>query len=476
MIVVGIVAVSGGVYWQRHREAPPVKVEKQTTAPATPTGLVDLAAERQAEVGIRIETIQPGTLQLTRRVPGRVAHNANRVVEIRAPASGVVKSTAVNVGDSVVAGQRLLVLSSTDVGLARDAVLQEEADLRLAQQAFEWSRQTGVNVQELVAGFDRRPTMTQLETMFADKPLGTHREQIVAAYSRLLLAELGEDQLKAAENAGAVSQRLTQERRSGREVAAAAFRSTLEQSRFAAKQQQDRDRAVVDQATRRLSISRERLAALVGPYAEPEAVTDAKSPEYSALMIRAPWAAIVESRSVVASSNVASADPLITLVDLNTVWISAELYEQDYAALDLGKIQELTALVPAVSDEPQKAPVRFTSTGVSQQTQAISLVAELPNTNRRYRPGMFAWIELPAGTKSSVLTVPLGAIVRQDGETFVFVAEGEHTFRRVDVELGAETSDRIEIRRGLATGDRVVTAGVFTLKSQLLLAAESGDE
>lgn len=475
--VILVLVVVGGVVWRQTRPAPELQpAAPQPAASAVPAGTVELHTAQQTAAGIQLETLRPGSLQLTRRVPGRVAYNANRVVEIRAPATGVVQSTAVNVGDTVKSGQPLLVLSSSDVGLARDAVLHDEAELRLAQQAFDWSRQTGVNVQELVTSFDKRPSMAEVVELFADKPLGTHREQIIAAYSRLQLAETGAEQLKAAEIAGAVSQRLASERRSEREVAAAAFRSTIEQSKFAAKQQQDRDRAALYQAARRVAISRERLTALVGPYGESQPVSDSQSTEYSKLTIRAPWAATVDARPVVASSNVAAADPLITLVDLDTVWINAELFEHDYAAVDLGKIQELSALVPAVSDQPQTASVRFTSTGVANQTQAIALVAELPNQSRRYRPGMFAWIELPAEIKTNVLAIPAGAVVRQDGETYVFVADSESRFRRVDVELGVETPERVEILRGLSPGDKVVTAGTFTLKSELLLAAESGDE
>lgn len=443
---------------------------------AVPEDVVVLTPEQQAEAGIRVEPIQVGEIQQTRRVPGRVIHNANKLLEIHAPVAGVVKEVSVNVGDAVAPGQRLITLTSSEVGLARDAVLRDEADLRLAEQSFEWSRQTGVNVQELVALLDKRPQMTEVEKLFADKPLGAHREQMVAAYSRLLLAEAGAAQMATAENSGAVSQRLAQQRRSDREVAAAAFASAVEQSRFAAKQQQDRDRAAVERAARMVAISRERLAALVGPYGELVHQGDSKTTEYSTLIVRAPWSAIVDSRQVIPSSNVTAAQPLVTLVDLDTVWINAELYEQDYAAIDLAKIKQLDVEIPAVAERPVTAQVRFVSAGLSPQTQSVSLVAELPNQSRRYRPGMFAWIELPAETVRDVLSLPAGAVVRQDDNAYVFVADGSNRFRRVDVELGAQAADRIEIRRGLTVGDRVVTAGAFTLKSELILASEPKEE
>ena len=63
-------------------------------------------------------------------------------------------------------------------------------------------------------------------------------------------------------------------------------------------------------------------------------------------------------------------------------------------------------------------------------------------------------------------------MVTHDQQTFVFVRENEHSFRRVFVETGREANDRIEIRSGLKDGDLVVFQGTFILKSELLLEAE----
>ena len=70
----------------------------------------------------------------------------------------------------------------------------------------------------------------------------------------------------------------------------------------------------------------------------------------------------------------------------------------------------------------------------------------------------------PAET-GKVLAVPKSAVVREQGETFVFVFDGGETFERRQVALGAEGADFYEIVSGLKEGERVVIEGVYQLRT-----------
>ena len=79
---------------------------------------------------------------------------------------------------------------------------------------------------------------------------------------------------------------------------------------------------------------------------------------------------------------------------------------------------------------------------------------------------------VPAGPPRSGVAVPERAVVVHEGKAFVFVPESEHNYRRVDVEVGSTENGLTEITSGLKPGDQVAVAGVFKLKSELLLAGE----
>ena len=61
--------------------------------------------------------------------------------------------------------------------------------------------------------------------------------------------------------------------------------------------------------------------------------------------------------------------------------------------------------------------------------------------------------------------MPKSAVVREQGQTFVYVLTGGETFERRTVSLGAEGADFYEVKSGLKENDRVVVEGVYQLRT-----------
>jgi multidrug efflux pump subunit AcrA (membrane-fusion protein) len=132
----------------------------------------------------------------------------------------------------------------------------------------------------------------------------------------------------------------------------------------------------------------------------------------------------------------------------------------------------LTVESPALPGREFSARVKFIGAAVSAANRTLPLVCELDNPERLFKPGMFVWVTVPPAKPRTVLAVSPASLLHHDGKAFVFVAEGPETFRRVDVEVGAETTRWVEITAGLTAGQAVVDAGAFYLKSELLLERE----
>ena len=73
------------------------------------------------------------------------------------------------------------------------------------------------------------------------------------------------------------------------------------------------------------------------------------------------------------------------------------------------------------------------------------------------------FISILLKTIDKVLTVPKEAVLKERGESFVFVANGD-AFMRQKVVVGSKDHLYIEIRDGLYEGDQVVTKGNHELK------------
>jgi len=408
IIAVVLLATVALAAWRPWRGAPAESVGDERTDDKA-RGIVRLSASKLAAANLHVEPIAVHELQELRTVPGRITYNTSKRLELNAPAAGVVKKVFVGPGQAVKSGDSLIVLTSSDIGLARDEVAQCEADLKLAVKEHEWSSQITENLDDLLVELKLRPKIVDVEKAFADRVLGDHRDKLMGAYSKLLLAEAVTADTRPLTERGVLSGRIAQERRSSLEVAGATFSSVGEQSKFDAARRRDRTKAAVEHAERMLAISRQRLRTLCGPFSELTAADDGSS---SDVVLKAPFDGVIDERHTVEAARVAGGDPLFVLANTDTVWVSAEVHERDWAMV--GSVSNGVVMVtnPSLDAPPVPAKVAFISGKVTPETRSVPLVAELDNAQHLYKPGMFVWVALPAGKPHERLAVRPAAIAR----------------------------------------------------------------
>jgi cobalt-zinc-cadmium efflux system membrane fusion protein len=409
-------------------------------------------------------------LQPIATVPGEITYDATRRLPVAAPVSGIVADVLVEPGQPIAAGQPLAVLSSAEVGMARDNVLARQAEVALAQKEQAWADQVATNVNSLVATLSQRPKLAELERDLDQQMLGEYRETVLGAYSKLVLAEQLLGSVDSLHDTGAVSRRSIDERRSNREVAAALFRSTCETAQRETARHRDKTRALAEQAERLLAVAQQELANLLGPAADMSPVTDRE--KLSQLVLLSPLAGRLAERQAVKAARVTAGAPLFTVADNSQLWVSAEIHERDWPALDVAQQGSVAVRIPALGGDKRPAEVRFIGSQVAADSRSVPLVAELANADGRLKPGLFVWVEVPLAQSRPALTVPAGAVMRHENQPFVFVPAGTGEYRRVDVRTGRESQGMVEIVTGLRPGDQVVDGGAFFLKSELLLERE----
>ena len=479
LLVVGLAGVGGGYWLSRHHPPAPLEasVPAQTDAPtaaAEPAAVpseVRLSPEKLAAAHLRTEICELRDVQESRSIPGRIEYNASRLLELRAPVAGVARRVCVQPGDRVEAGTLLAVLDGPEIGTARAEIAQQEVELDLRVREYEWANQLAANLEELLQQLHAGTELPVIERNFEEKVLGEHREKILSAYSRYLLSETLVANMTSLVSQGISSSKLLKERQSVKEVAGAEFRGVGEQSLFDARQRRDRARGAAEFARKSLRVAEQRLAALAGNFVQSmEAASESLLTE---IELRAPFAGTIEQRSIVQSERLTPNQLLFLLADTETLWVAAEIRESHWEALRIQPDQELHVRAPALPGHVLHCRVQYAGGSVSAQTRAVPLVATIDNAGRLLRPGMFVRVSIPTGEPQRVLAVPASALLRDDGQAFVFVQEDEQRFRRVDVEPGFETEDWVTIPSGLAAGARVVVEGTFALKSELLLEGES---
>jgi HlyD family secretion protein len=147
---------------------------------------------------------------------------------------------------------------------------------------------------------------------------------------------------------------------------------------------------------------------------------------------------------------------------LDPIKIKAELTEEA-AALVRGK-EELSFYISG-STEKLKAKVSYLADVVSTSSKAYSLELELPNQDRKLKPGMKVQVLLTEDQDQIVVTVPTLSVVRESGESFVFVMVGDIVEKR-KVTLGRLSDTDQEVTSGVNEGEQLVTSGQNQLKDK----------
>ena len=136
-------------------------------------------------------------------------------------------------------------------------------------------------------------------------------------------------------------------------------------------------------------------------------------------------------------------------------------FERDVPNVKVGQAVSLV-LRPFKSWRAQGV-IKAISADLEKAKRTAHLWIEVPNRDYRLKPQMAVDISILLSTTGHVLTVPREAVLKEGGESFVFVANGD-AFLRQKVVVGAEDHLYYEIREGLYEGDQVVTRGNHELK------------
>lgn len=435
--------------------------------------------------GIALATAEPREMQQILTVPGRLGYDARHLLVVRSQVEGVVTEVFVRVREAVQAGTALAVLSSPDVGLARNQVESRQAAVRIASRAAEWASTVAGNVEALVGDLRSHPPLTEIQPQYAEKTLGENRERIIGSYSTLLHAERAYASTEKLGERKLLAERLVEERQRNLQVARAAFLATCEEAIFDTRQARDKAEADLNEARRLLEVARRHLTSLIGPG---EAVTPAADREAqsasdieddgrdpSRLTLRTPQRGIVEDVFAVVGQHVHDGERLFVVADTAKLWVEAAIHERQWTEVEVTDGEQIRVTVPGGAVHEASARVTHVGATVEEESRSVPLIAELDNDDAHYKPGMFVWVDLPQGEKLQTLAVPSSAVMRHEGQAFVFVPAGENRFERIDIRVGIEGDGLTEVLTGLEAGRQVVSQGAFLLKSELLLEQDEGE-
>jgi cobalt-zinc-cadmium efflux system membrane fusion protein len=152
-----------------------------------------------------------------------------------------------------------------------------------------------------------------------------------------------------------------------------------------------------------------------------------------------------------------SGDPLFMIADLSSVWVNADVYEDQLAHIHAGA--QVKIRTPAYPNETFDARVDQIGSTVDSDKHTIAVRCVVTNSRGQLKPGMFAAVVLRAAAIETATTVPSSAVVVEGDRRSVFVEESPGKYVKRLVETGSEVDGSVVIRSGLREGERVVVRG-----------------
>ncbi len=448
----------------------PGEEAKKEDAPTE--GVVTFPKERWEASGIQIGTLskKPFVKKVWRT--GRLGPDETRIAHISPVVDGIVREVRVRLGQSVKAGEILAVLDCREVGQAKLELVKVRLALEFARTQYDRTVQSTANALSMVDAMLAGVAINQIEERFRDRSIGELRSQLMSAYARKFQAKAQYD--IDLQSRGTISEAAIIKSRSDNDTAEAVFRALCEETKFQGQIQVRSLEQKLREAQTAQSLARAQLLMFGYTTAEVDAMDPiAEGASVSLYPVRSPFSGSITDQHAVIAERIGPLVQMFQISDYSRLWLTADIYENDLPLVRgiTGKklrFRSSSGVVPA------EAEVFSVSGAVDATTRTVSLRAVVSNQDNNLKAGSFVDVELVQPGADGI-SVPLESIQRDGRQAFVFVLEGEDKFRRVDVQLGAESEGEQVVESGLSPGMKIASRGGFILKSELMKDLMAGE-
>ena len=183
-----------------------------------------------------------------------------------------------------------------------------------------------------------------------------------------------------------------------------------------------------------------------------------------------PMTGTVMEKIAVQGMRFSAGDALYRIADLSSVWVLADVFEQDIALVHAG--QDTNVAIAAYPDMAFHGKVTFVYPTVNPTTRTVKIRIEVANPVMLLKPDMYATVAIAVPVAAAqVLAVPDSAVLDTGKTQVVLVERTQGHFEPHAVTVGRRADGYAEIRGGIATGDKVVVGANFLIDAESNLRA-----
>jgi len=183
---------------------------------------------------------------------------------------------------------------------------------------------------------------------------------------------------------------------------------------------------------------------------------DVMETKLSKSYIVSPISGVVDQKYLSKGEVCATGAPILNVVDISRVKISAGIPERYIGEVKKGSVVSITFDV--IPDEEFSGTVSYVSPTLSQANRTFEIEIVLNNASGRLKPEMSANIEIEKSRIDDAVVLPQDLIIDYGNEKFVFVLENDIAKKKIVV-LGGRSNNDVLITSGLNAGDKLIIEG-----------------
>ncbi|HEX9926965.1 MAG TPA: efflux RND transporter periplasmic adaptor subunit [Pyrinomonadaceae bacterium] len=427
---------------------------------------ITIEPDQLKNADIKIETVgeQINAAEVGVLANGTVQANAYRETPVISLVGGVVRQIGIQAGENVQNGQTVAVVFSNEFAEAQSNYLNLLAQLnesRLAQQRAEKLvriNQTGRTELE----------QARRDMQIAEAELDEHHRHHERTEKLLKIgAESREEFEQATTKLKTAEAQATESRRRF------ARAEQLLEINPVARAEFEGATTKFKNAEAQLASSRQRLL-LLGMSSNRIAALRSANQISGEIAVPAPVSGTVTSRAVNLGEVVEANKELARITNLSSIWVVAQVFEQDLARLRTGSGASVTS--DAFPDRVFRGTVTYIDPRLDEATRTAQVRVELENPNNLLKIGMYVRVAFGAlgDAERTMPAVPTAAVQNVNNRQIVFVATAQpNVFELRPVRVGAESNGMYPVLEGLNVGERVATGGSFMLRAEWLKTNQS---
>lgn len=189
--------------------------------------------------------------------------------------------------------------------------------------------------------------------------------------------------------------------------------------------------------------------------------------------VKSPIEGIVSMVNIEAGEMASNAQPAMTIIDMDKVYVEINVTEN--IINDLYLEQEVVVEIPAAYDEDITGKIDRLSPAADPKTGLYSVRIYIENKEHKIKPGMFSKIKLDTDVRENVIAVKSESVVQDDEKMVVYVVEDNKAVQK-EVKIGLDTGTYIEILDGVKKDEKIIVKGQNYVENGSIVKVVRGDK